>query len=129
MFTASSSVSEPGSVKGIVVRMRLKRSLAARSRHAFAKFTPVRGGASLLPFMSGKWQVAHLTWYVARPAVACSTVEGPALAGCWAGVESCVHANAMQNTPNAPQAAKNPFLFRPSIVRHSYRRGQPHKLP
>jgi hypothetical protein len=74
MLTASSSLSEPGSVKGIVVRIRLKRSLAARSRHAFAKFTPVRGGASLLPFMSGKWQVAHLTWYVARPAVACSTV-------------------------------------------------------
>ena len=70
MLIASSSPSDPGSVKGIVVRLRLKRSLAVRSRHAFAKLTPVRGGASLLPFMSGKWQAAHLVWYVARPAVA-----------------------------------------------------------
>jgi hypothetical protein len=47
---------------GIVFRMRVKRSLAGRLRHVFMKFAPASGGASNVPFMSGKWQLAQVAW-------------------------------------------------------------------
>ena len=55
-LTASWSLSEPGLLIGIVLRMRVKRSLVGRLRHVFMKLAPASGGASKVPFMSGKWQ-------------------------------------------------------------------------
>jgi len=47
---------------GIDVRMRVKRSLVGRLRHMFIKLTPDSGGASKVPFRSGKWHAAQVDW-------------------------------------------------------------------
>ena len=108
---ASCSLSEPGFDSGIVPRMRVKRSLAVRVRHVFMKLAPARGGASNVPSRLGKWQLAQVDWYAARPAAACSAVKGPGRAGC------CGAAIAMEmaSVPTTPHIA-NLKTFRSGIA-------------
>jgi hypothetical protein len=61
-FAESWSLSEPGLLIGIVLRIRANRSLVGRLRHMFMKLPPVSGGASNAPFKSGKWHVEQVAW-------------------------------------------------------------------
>src|SRR6185369_6854041 len=67
----------PGSLAGMVVWMRVKRSRTEVPCQLATKLAPAKGGAISPPFSSAPWQMAHFVSNSALPWVAWSAVNTP----------------------------------------------------